>query len=239
MSTGTCRSDGLTWQGCELQFLPERALWLEQQGLLLIADVHLGKAEHLQRHGIALPSDGDASNLERIEQLVLRHQPRELLILGDLIHHPRSVAPELHQRVEQLVERLPCSVSWVEGNHDRGSHLGPLLGQPSQQRQGLWLSHEPEPPPHGLLNVCGHLHPVSILRQASDKLRLACFSYAKSIPRLVLPAFGCLTGGHPAERTSEQWVVVDGTVLALPKSLRLPASGARRGQRRPAAAERS
>ena len=66
MSEGTGRSTGLRWQGCELQFLPERALWLEQEGLLLIADVHLGKAEHLQRHGIPLPSDGDAANLERI-----------------------------------------------------------------------------------------------------------------------------------------------------------------------------
>ena len=239
MSEGTGRSTGLSWHGCELQFLPERALWLEKEGLLLIADVHLGKAEHLQSHGIPLPSDGDAANLARIEQLVQRHQPQELLILGDLIHHPRSVATELHQRIKALLQRLPCSVSWVEGNHDRGSRLGPLHGLPSQQRHGLWLSHEPEPPPAGLLNVCGHLHPVSILRQASDRLRLACFSYVESIPRLVLPAFGCLTGGHPAERTSEQWVVVDGTVLALPKTLRLPASGARRGRRRPAAAKRT
>ena len=60
----------MSWQGCELQFLPERALWLEQEGLLLIADVHLGKAEHLQRHGIPLPSDGDAANLERIESVI-------------------------------------------------------------------------------------------------------------------------------------------------------------------------
>lgn len=220
----------LSWAGQQLVFLPERALWVPEQGLLLIADVHLGKAEHLQSHGIPLPSDGDAENLGRIEGLVRRHQAAELMILGDLIHHPRGVSALLRQEVQALIERIDCPITWVEGNHDRGSRLGPLQGKPSQSRQGLWLSHEPEKPPAGLLNVCGHLHPVSTLRQMSDQLRLPCFSFVETIPRLVLPAFGRLTGGQPAERTSEQWVVADGTVLALPKSLRrgVPLAGRRR-----------
>ena len=212
--------EGIGWGKQKLEFLPQRALLVANQRLLLIADVHLGKAEHLQSHGIPLPSDGDAENISRIEKLVDQHQPEELVILGDLIHHPRSVSSLLRQQITALVERLDCKVSWIEGNHDRGSSLGPLQGDASQSRQGLWLSHEPEVPPEGLLNVCGHLHPVSILRQSSDRLRLPCFSFVQTIPRLVLPAFGRLTGGQPAERTSKQWVVADGTVLALPKSLR-------------------
>ena len=212
---------GINWGELRLEFLPQRALWVPKPRLLLIADVHLAKAEHLQSHGIPLPSDGDAENIGRIETLVEQHQPDELVILGDLIHHPRSVSSLLRQQITALIERLDCNISWIEGNHDRGSRLGPLQGAASQSRQGLWLSHEPETPPAGLLNVCGHLHPVSILRQSSDRLRLPCFSFVETIPRLVLPAFGRLTGGQPAERTSKQWVVADGTVLALPKSLRL------------------
>ena len=49
----------LNWNGQTLVFLPDKALWVEQQRLLLIADVHLGKADHLQAHGIAIPSDGE------------------------------------------------------------------------------------------------------------------------------------------------------------------------------------
>ena len=206
----------LNWNGQTLVFLPDKALWVEQQRLLLIADVHLGKADHLQAHGIAIPSDGERANLQRIEQLSQRWQPAELIVLGDLVHHPKAISSELEQRVVALLDSLNCPITWVEGNHDRRSHLGTLQGQPSQSRQGLWLSHEPEEPPEGQLNICGHLHPVSILRQASDQMRLPCFSLIRSIPRLVLPAFGCLTGGFPADRSSEQWVVADETVLPLP-----------------------
>ncbi len=206
----------LNWNGQTLVFLPDKALWVEQQRLLLIADVHLGKADHLQAHGIAIPSDGERANLQRIEQLSQRWQPAELIVLGDLVHHPKAISSELEQRVVALMDSLNCPITWVEGNHDQRSRLGTLQGQPSQSRQGLWLSHEPEEPPEGQLNICGHLHPVSILRQASDQMRLPCFSLIRSIPRLVLPAFGCLTGGFPADRSSEQWVVADETVLPLP-----------------------
>ena len=209
-------ASSLNWNGQTLVFLPDRALWVEQQRLLLLADVHLGKADHLQAHGIAIPSDGERANLQRIAQLSQHWRPAELIVLGDLVHHPKAVSSELEQRVLALLDSLNCPVTWVEGNHDRRSRLGTLKGQPSQSRQGLWLSHEPEEPPEGQLNICGHLHPVSILRQASDQMRLPCFSLLRSIPRLVLPAFGCLTGGFPADRSSEQWVVADETVLPLP-----------------------
>ena len=209
-------ASSLNWNGQTLVFLPDKALWVEQQRLLLIADVHLGKADHLQAHGIAIPSDGERANLQRIGQLSQHWQPAELIVLGDLVHHPKAISSELEQRVVALLDSLNCPITWVEGNHDRRSRLGTLQGQPSQSRQGLWLSHEPEEPPEGQLNVCGHLHPVSILRQASDQMRLPCFSLVRSIPRLVLPAFGCLTGGFPADRSSEQWVVADETVLPLP-----------------------
>jgi len=209
-------ASSLNWNGQTLVFLPDKALWVEQQRLLLIADVHLGKADHLQAHGIAIPSDGERANLQRIEKLCQHWQPAELIVLGDLVHHPKAISSELEQRVVALLDSLNCPITWVEGNHDRHSRIGTLQGQPSQSRQGLWLSHEPEKPPEGQLNICGHLHPVSILRQASDQMRLPCFSLLRSIPRLVLPAFGCLTGGFPADRSSEQWVVADETVLPLP-----------------------
>ena len=59
-------------------------------------------------------------------------------------------------------------------------------------------------------------------------MRLPCFSLVRSIPRLVLPAFGCLTGGFPADRSSEQWVVADETVLPLPNGRRSVRQGAAR-----------
>jgi metallophosphoesterase superfamily enzyme len=81
----------------------------------------------------------------------------------------------------------------------------------------LWLSHDPSPPPQAqLLNVCGHLHPVAQLGQGPDRLRLPCFALDRRGGRLLLPAFGALTGGHPCPPGLERWAIADGQVLALP-----------------------
>ena len=44
----------LRWQTSELELLPQRALWQASTGLLLVADLHLGKAESFQASGIPL-----------------------------------------------------------------------------------------------------------------------------------------------------------------------------------------
>jgi uncharacterized protein len=85
--------------------------------------------------------------------------------------------------------------------------------EPSQSLGPWWLSHEPEPRA-GLLNLCGHLHPVALLGGKADRLRLSCFSYCPRSERLALPAFGALTGGMPLPRHEQQWLVADGAVLA-------------------------
>ena len=81
---------GLTWTwGQErLEFLPEKALWRPKGRELLIADLHLGKAEVFQAHGIPLPSDGDRGTLNPLLELCARVQPETLIILGDLVHGP-------------------------------------------------------------------------------------------------------------------------------------------------------
>lgn len=74
------------WRGHRLELLAEKSVWDPEQGLLLLADVHLGKAEVFQAHGIPLPSDAGAGDLERLVNLARRLQPRLVVVLGDLIH---------------------------------------------------------------------------------------------------------------------------------------------------------
>ena len=52
-------SVGFNWRGQPLQLLGAKAAWDPQRRALLVADLHLGKAESFQAHGIPLPSDGD------------------------------------------------------------------------------------------------------------------------------------------------------------------------------------
>jgi len=204
------------WQSHPLLLLPQRALWDPQQRLLLLADLHLGKAEVFQANGIPVPSDGDHGNLNRVLALAHGLNPRRLIVLGDLIHHRLGLSVDLRQKLQALPELLGCPLELVGGNHDRGSWLEHLPAQPAISCGPLWLSHEPEPPPAGQLNICGHLHPVALLGGGADRLRLPCFALDRAQRRLLLPAFGDLTGGHPCPSGLQRWAVADNQVLELP-----------------------
>ena len=205
------------WRDVRLELLPERALWEPASGLLLLADLHLGKAEAFQASGVPLPSDGDLSNLNRLLNLAHSLQPERVVVLGDLIHSRLGLTADLRQKLAALPSLLGCPLQLVGGNHDAGSWLEGLPAEPAQAQGALWLSHEPmTPAAPELLNVCGHLHPVALLGRGADRLRLPCFALDRPRAQLQLPAFGRLTGGHPCDPALQRWVIADGQVLALP-----------------------
>ena len=209
------------WRGHRLDLLAERAIWDPQQRTLFVADLHLGKAEVFQAQGVALPSDGDAANLNALLELTHRFHPDQVVVLGDLIHGRAGLTAELRQKIGALPELLGCPLRLIDGNHERGSWLEGLRREPSAALGPLWLSHGPEPRP-GLLNLCGHLHPVAVVGRGADRLRLPCFAYRRGGrptadrepgDELVLPAFGHLTGGHPCSEADGLWLVAEGTVV--------------------------
>ncbi|MFN7900567.1 MAG: ligase-associated DNA damage response endonuclease PdeM [Synechococcaceae cyanobacterium] len=214
------------WRGHRLELLAERALWDPAQATLLLADVHLGKAEVFQAHGIPLPSDAGATDLERLLSLATSLRPRQVLVLGDLIHGRLALTPQLHQRLRQLPQQLGCPLRLIGGNHELGSEIEGLPQEAAQALGPLWLSHAPDPRP-GWLNVCGHVHPVALVAGGADRLRLPCFAFRQQHDCLVLPAFGHLTGGHPCHQGEALWLVADNAILCWTPA-KSPASRRRR-----------
>lgn len=205
----------LLWQGHRFELLAARALWDPAQAVLLVADLHLGKAESFQAHGIPLPSDGDARTLNALLELAHRWRPRQVIVLGDLVHDRLGLTEGLRQKLAALPALLGCPLRLIAGNHDQGhAHQG-LPQEPAQALGPLWLSHAPDPRP-GRLNVCGHLHPVMRLGRGGDRLRLPCFALDQRCNQLVLPSFGALTGGHPYPQPAELWIVADGAIVPWP-----------------------
>ena len=200
------------WQDEPLQLLGAKGLWDPERRVLLVADLHLGKAETFQAHGIPLPSDGDGATLNDLLALAHRWQPQQVVVLGDLIHSRLGLTSELRAKLAALPELLGCRLRLIGGNHELGSWMEGLPQEPSQALGPWWLSHEPEPR-DGLLNLCGHLHPVAVVGRGADRLRLPCFSYCARSERLALPAFGRLTGGHPCSQRDRIWLVADGAVV--------------------------
>jgi DNA ligase-associated metallophosphoesterase len=207
----------LQWQASQLELLPQRALWHRATGCLLVADLHLGKAESFQASGIPLPSDGDLSTLNQLLDLAAQLQPQRVVVLGDLIHSRLGLTAELRAKIRALPELLGCPLELIGGNHDQGSWLEGLSAGAPRRCGDLWLSHEPCTPMEAdLLNVAGHVHPVAVLGKGADRLRLPCFALRRPARQLLLPAFGHLTGGYAVSPDYERWVIAEAQVLAVP-----------------------
>lgn len=209
--------------GETLWLLPEHAVWWPRAAMLLVADVHLGKAAAFRALGQPVPHGTTADNLARLADLVRRYPARELVFLGDFLHaraaRTAAVLLALHDWRRAMPSRVHCTL--VRGNHD--AHAGdppeglgievvaePLIVAP------FALCHTPGASPHGYV-MAGHLHPACVLRGAgADSLRLPCFVVAPH--GMILPAFGAFTG-HATMRAGageRLYAVGGGRVWALP-----------------------
>jgi DNA ligase-associated metallophosphoesterase len=182
--------------GQTLHLHPFKAIYWEEQQMLLLSDLHLGKAAHFRKAGIAVPSMAGQSNWDRLHSLLLDFEPKEVCFLGDLFHSDYN---RVWEEVGDLTEQFHnVHFRLVQGNHD-------ILAKADYQRVGLEvcpslaigpfeLTHEPvEDSTSGRYNLAGHIHPGVRLRGGGrQRLRLPCFYFGKKGG--ILPAFGAFTG---------------------------------------------
>ena len=168
-------------------------MYWEEEKMLLISDVHLGKISHFRKYGSAVPQSAIAENFHRLETVVELFKPENIYFLGDLFHSYANLEWDLF--INWLKE-VDATVSLVLGNHDvipatKYEDVGVqifsevILGN-------ILLTHHPEVR-EDFFNICGHLHPGYKLRgRGRQQLGLKCFY--KSTCQLILPAFGEFTG---------------------------------------------
>jgi DNA ligase-associated metallophosphoesterase len=208
--------------GRRLWLLPEGGVWDAELGMLLVADLHLGKAGVFRESGLAVPDGADAVTLGRLQELVRRLGAGRLLILGDVFHAAGAAARRMALVFHKWAHALDgLKVEVVRGNHDR--HIafadwlpGLRLWPEGAVVDGLELRHFPVETGAGVPILCGHLHPaIKLQHRRSSKLTLPCFWERGGV--LVLPAFGEFTGARPIERVpgDRVWVTVAGEVKEL------------------------
>ncbi|MEM1214614.1 MAG: ligase-associated DNA damage response endonuclease PdeM [Bacteroidota bacterium] len=174
---------------------PLRAAYWEAAKTLLISDLHLGKAAHFRKAGIAAPRAVEDQNLDRLVSLLLTFKPERVLLLGDLFHSDYNRAWEDWQDLVQQFKTIQFEL--VPGNHDILTNdfytASGLLVRPLHYREGPFLfTHEPLDTDDAY-NLCGHIHPGVLLEGGGrQRLRLPCFFFGKNGG--ILPAFGAFTG---------------------------------------------
>lgn len=170
------------------------ALWWEEQGVLVVSDLHLEKGSAYAERGQMLPPYDTGATLGRIGDLLAELQPEIVISLGDSFH-------DRHARVRMSIEDVRlirsmtdcCDWIWIEGNHDPKPPADLGGRSANELRLGaLAFRHEPTPGP-APGEIAGHLHPCARIDGRGGSVRTRCF--ASDGQRLIMPAYGALTGG--------------------------------------------
>ena len=192
---------------------PEGALHWPAQSALLVADLHLEKASWFARLGQFLPPYDSHATLAALAQDAERTGARRIYCLGDSFHD-RFGCDRLPASSRALLESLTRRFewTWIVGNHDPGfaDHCGGTIAD-EVELCGILLRHEAladEPRPE----ISGHFHPK--LRLSINGRRIARRCFVASERKLILPAFGSLTGGLDA-RHPEIVRAISGEAVAL------------------------
>jgi DNA ligase-associated metallophosphoesterase len=191
------RGVSLSFAGHELIPTPDGALLWPARRALLVADLHFEKASWFAARGQFLPPYDSEATLAALAGLVAAADARELWCLGDSFHDSAG-AQRLPARARAMLAELQCRVdwTWVVGNHDAalGADIGGRVVAEAEI-DGLLLRHEAapgEPRPE----LSGHFHPKLRVRVRGRSIARRCFVHTPA--KLILPAFGALTGGLDA-----------------------------------------
>ena len=187
--------------GHALFALGQGAVFWPSRRALLVADLHLEKGSWFALKGQMLPPYDSLATLADLAALVAATAAEELWCLGDSFHDADG-CHRLPVAARETLVGLTAALrwTWITGNHD------PVIadrcgGEVAEEAvvDGLVLRHEAVP---GEMRpeLSGHFHPKLRLTIRGRQVARRCFVATQR--KLILPAFGALTGGldpsHPA-----------------------------------------
>ena len=189
------------------------ALFWQARNALLVADLHLEKASWFARLGQLLPPYDSHATLTALAAEVQATGATSLYCLGDSFHD-RFGCDRLPADSRALLTDLTASLdwTWIVGNHDPGfsDHCGGTIVEEAEVA-GILLRHEARPG-ESRPEISGHFHPKLRLHVKGRSVSRRCF--IASDRKLILPAFGTLTGGLDA-RHPEIARALSGHAVAL------------------------
>jgi putative SbcD/Mre11-related phosphoesterase len=190
--------------GDGLEIFDDYCLYIKSTDSIIIADLHLGYEGVMQSEGVFFPRYQKNIILNRLERILDRLSPKEVIVNGDFKHEfSRNLSQEWRE-VKEVLDFLMkrTEVSMVRGNHD--NYLKTILSKDdielrdAYEKEDIILSHGH----HEIIRkenqilIMAHEHPSIRLRdEIGAGVRLPCFLYDEEAKILVLPAFSPLASG--------------------------------------------
>jgi DNA ligase-associated metallophosphoesterase len=209
-----------SFAGETFEATPSGALFWPAREALLVADLHLEKASWFARFGQFLPPYDSHATLSALAAEVERSKAQRLYCLGDSFHDAFG-CDRLPASARELLSELTARLdwTWIVGNHDPGfaDHCGGRIVD-EVELGGIILRHEAqprEPKPE----ISGHFHPKLRLHLKGRRVSRRCF--VSSASKIIMPAFGSLTGGLDAHHPEILRSVGSDAAALVPVSDRL------------------
>jgi uncharacterized protein len=178
-----------------------RAVFLEREQILAVADLHLGYAWAHRYNGQLLPVHAPDDLLPRLTELCRFYKPKHLAVLGDIVHEAAPVA-EISDELVKMFSALGnlCGLKLILGNHDKelrklARGISALEFLKRFEAESFLLVHGNEPikiPEHKVV-LMGHEHPAISLGDGIKSAKFPCFMIAHQV--LLLPAFSQWSAG--------------------------------------------
>ena len=198
----------------------EPALFIKEEKILVVADLHIGIESELQEQGVHAPPQTPLM-LQRLQRLCSNYKPEDIVLLGDVKHMIPSSTIQERSNVKQFLQQVQSfgCVHIIPGNHDGNLHRfvpegihfhpsnGEILGDMGFIHGHRWPREE--------IMECGqvvvaHAHPTIMLTDRRGYktfepcwIRGNCkrdilserFPSAANPDVIVIPAFNQLCGG--------------------------------------------
>ncbi len=132
--------------------IADLGLYLEEKQALIVADLHLGYEEMLNKQGVFIPRINFRDIKKRLRNMLKETKPKSVIINGDLKHEFGEISKQEWREVLEMldfIEKYAKEIVLIKGNHD--TILGPLA-----KRKGLEILDELYITEYNALILHGH-----------------------------------------------------------------------------------
>lgn len=202
---------------------PTRCIFWEEQKILILSDLHLGKAGHFRKSGIGIPQNIFKEDIQKLFSQIQFFKPETVLITGDMFHSHAN--KEIDFFVKWRNDFPSVKFFLIKGNHD-------ILGNQFYKEANIEvfenkltlkkicfthdIAESCDDDKNSTYTFSGHIHPgVKVSGAGRQTIYLPCFYFGKKYA--VLPAFSAFTGLAKIKpgQSDHVFVMVENKVIQL------------------------
>lgn len=184
-------------------------LYLRKEKTLVLADIHMGYEEALNKQGILVPRFQYAETVKRLEALLKGFEIKKIIINGDLKHEFGTISETEWRHTIGILDFLfkHCrKIILIKGNHD--TILGPIAKKRGLEVKRnyvvgkIMILHGDKIPTGEKFDsmkrlIIAHEHPAVSLHKDGRLEKFKCFLKGKWKKKelIVMPSFNLVTEG--------------------------------------------